>query len=261
GVVRSVSINANFPAAGDSGRLAHDFPRVSAGVHFNLAVGRPVLPPGRIPSLVGADGEFLDARFPPRLLTGRVRFSEMVAELSAQAALLADAGLALTHWDGHRNQHLLPGYFEAALLAARRHGIRRMRTHDHWLFPGDGPRLGPVLRHYAGNPARVLRHGAGALRMAEARLAGMRMADRMVTPLGEAESSRKYRREMWEGLFRVLPPGTSEVYCHPGYPDEMLRRYAKYVEERRIEAEVLGDATLADAAAAAGVELISFREL
>ncbi len=260
GVVRSISVNANFPAVKEVARVVQDFPRVSIGVHFNLAVGRPVLDPDLVPSLVDSSGHFLDRAFPRALLTGRVRRDEMRRELRAQVEVLRGLGAFLTHWDGHRNQHLLPRYFEVAMEVAREAGIERMRTNRHYLFTGSASPL-LTIRHYLRRPDRLARHVLTAAWMQRARFAGFRMADRMITPVRLGPGTWKTDRAMWEALFRLLPPGTSEIYCHPGYPDETLRAHARYVEEREAEARVLSDPGLADEAARHGVELISFHEI
>lgn len=49
GTVTSTSCVTNFPAISEVRELQDDFPHLSIGVHFNLTVGRPVLPPDRVP--------------------------------------------------------------------------------------------------------------------------------------------------------------------------------------------------------------------
>jgi len=260
GVVRSISVNANFPFVAEVTRVVAEFSGVSIGIHFNLAVGRPVCDPDRVRSLTRADGTFLDDAFVKALWTGRIRGDHIRAELRAQVRVLMDLGVRLTHWDGHRNQHLMPGYFEAAMEVAREAGIARMRTNRHWLFDASGATAAGV-RHYARHPDRLVRHLLAAAQMARAARAGFRMADRMVTPIRGGPGTWKTDRAFWEVLFQRLPEGTSEVYCHPGHVDDTLRTHARYVEEREAEARVLSDPSLAETARRAGVTLISFQEL
>ncbi len=261
GFVRSVSVNVGFPAVEDLGRLVRNHPEVSAGLHVNLAVGRPVSPPGRVATLVDGRGEFWDAAFRARLLGGRIRLSHMVRELRAQFARMRDLAGRISHWDGHRNEHLLPGYFEAALTVARLFGVRRMRCHRHHLFLGRGSHRTTTLSHYLTHPAQGGRHAASRARTAQARAWGMRTPDRLITPAQVGPDSRKTEWVMWETLLRALPRGTSEIYAHPGYPDDTLRRYARYVAPRRREAAILSSPDLAPMARRAGVEPISFWEL
>ncbi len=260
GFVRSVSASANGGAIADLSGFVRRLPDVGIGVHFNRAVGRPVLDPDSVPSLVDSEGRFLDRAFPRALLTGRVRRDEMRRELRAQIEVLRGLGASLTHWDGHRNQHLLPGYFETAREVAHEAGIERMRMNRHHLFTGSESPL-PAFHHYLRRPDRLARHVLTAVWTRRARVAGFRMADRMVTPVRAGPGTWKTDRAMWEALFRLLPPGTSEIYCHPGYPDETLRAHARYIEGREAEARVLSDPGLADEAGHHGVELISFYEI
>lgn len=260
GVVRSVSITPNFEAAKEAKRLSEEFPHVSTGIHFNLAVGRPVLPKEKVPSLVDDEGNFLDQKFVSALRSGRISKRECLLELSAQVEVLKDLGVKLTHWDGHRNQHLYPIYFDAAVEVAKKAGIERMRALRPYYFYGRPPALSDTLRAY-GTPKRAIKQGIRLLWEFRAKRAGFRMADRLITPIDGPEENRKTERSMWEALFRWLPPGTSEVFCHPGYVDETVRRYAKYVYQRVAEAAVLSDPTLREVAEREGVELISFHDI
>lgn len=65
-----------------------------------------------------------------------------------------------------------------------------------------------------------------------------------------------------EALIRLLtglPPGWSEVGCHPGYPDRALR--SSYRWERELELAALRDPRVPAAAAAAGIRFASFADL
>lgn len=259
GVVRSVSVNANFPAVREVPDLRR-FPGISVGIHFNLSVGPCVAEPARIPHLVTPRGEFLGSAFGPRLMKGGIPQEELVVELTAQLRRMFELGVELTHWDSHQNLHLLPPFFRAAIRVAKSHGISRMRTHDHHLVALGPNRRLRIVRHLLENPGRGIRYLSARGMMYGARRLGMRMADRLVSP-GPLGDSMKYERHFWVQVFRSLPAGTSEVYCHPGYPDEDLRRHASYVEERQKELEVLRDPTLAEEARRQQVELISFHEV
>ena len=62
-------------------------------------------------------------------------------------------------------------------------------------------------------------------------------------------------------LIEHLREGTSELMCHPGHPGTILLNDSTYVQERDQETAVLCDPSLREALAAAGVELVTFREL
>lgn len=69
----------------------------------------------------------------------------------------------------------------------------------------------------------------------------------------------------WEGLVAHLgsipADQVVEVSYRPGYVDDELRSYARYVDRRREEIEVLTSQRMKAALAQAGVELVSFRDL
>ena len=101
GLVTSTSCTPNFGHLGDTGDTQKRFPQVSFGIHFNLSVGRPVSPPRKVRSLLGEDDKFIGDQLLPRILKKQVSEVEVGTELAAQAALLADQSVKISHWDGH----------------------------------------------------------------------------------------------------------------------------------------------------------------
>ena len=259
GVVKSVSVNANFPAVEEVTKLK-DFPDVSVGIHLNLSVGPCVSEPKDIPDLVDEKGEFLGSEFDRKALRGQIPHEQMVRELTAQVEKLTEYGIEITHWDSHQTKHLYRPFFKAAIEVAKKFNIQRMRTHDHHIFSMGRCRKIRATIHLLVHPRRAFIYAASKYLMRKARRAGMRMADRLITP-GLLDSARKYQYEFWEQLFWKLPEGVSEIYAHPGYPDETLRNYSRYVDERLEELKILRDPALRQKALQAGVELISFREV
>ncbi|MDY6268713.1 MAG: ChbG/HpnK family deacetylase [Selenomonadaceae bacterium] len=87
GVLRSASLMAGEPAFDDAVAIAKAHPALGIGVHFTLVDGRPVLPPARVMSLVGADGRFRPNHmvFVRDYLCGRIRRDDIRRELAAQA--------------------------------------------------------------------------------------------------------------------------------------------------------------------------------
>jgi predicted glycoside hydrolase/deacetylase ChbG (UPF0249 family) len=126
GVVTSTSIMANMPATTDALQrvraLAH---RASFGVHLNLCEGRP-LTSGR--TLVGEQGDFHPKRILiRRALSGGLSLRDLENEISAQIALVRDAGVAISHADGHKHLHQLPVVSTAVANVLPRFGIKRVR--------------------------------------------------------------------------------------------------------------------------------------
>lgn len=260
GIVRSVSVNANFSAVEQVPELLDRFPDASVGIHFNLSVGPCVSNPKDIPDLVDDQGHFLGSEFPRKTLKGLIPQEQLLRELTAQVERLVSFRVKLTHWDSHQNQHLYPPFFRAALEVAKKSGIERMRAHRHYLFGVGRFRKLRVISHLSTHPRRALTYATTSIMMRHACSAGMKMADQLIT-VGLLDEYRKYQKEFWLELFKHLPTGTSEIYCHPGYPDEELAQNAKYIEERFEELNVLKDPDLIKCAEKAGVQLISFHEL
>ena len=126
GVVTSTSIMANMPTTVDALQrvraLAH---RASFGVHLNLCEGRP-LTSGR--TLVGEQGYFHPKRILiRRALSGGLSLCDLENEISAQIALVRDAGVAISHADGHKHLHQLPMVSTAVANVLPRFGIKRVR--------------------------------------------------------------------------------------------------------------------------------------
>lgn len=257
--ITSVTVNANFAAAEQIADFAREFPGVSIGVHLNALAGRPCLPPGSVPSLVGPDGEFHGSGFSSRLRAGSISHAELEAEFDAQIAKVKDlVGDNLTHLDSQANSHL--HYFDLFLSLAEKWKIERIRTNASLIcLEAPHPRAAR-LRTYLPRPHVWLGHRYRAWQMRAARRRGLRLADRLVT-IGYGLTGNKTSLENWLRVLGHLGPGTYEIYCHPGYPDATLRRWASYVDERSRELEVLRRPELARAAEKAGVRLISFFDI
>jgi len=261
GMIKSTSCTPNFGFLSGAGALARRFPDVSFGIHFNLSVGRPLTDPRDVPTLVGNDGCFVGSRLIYRICAGRVRLAEAVRELTAQAAVLADQGIRISHWDGHQNKHLWPLYFEAGCEVAKRFGIRAIRCHRRLMYGNAGAiSCAKAWRFYSRHPAHIFSHAGGRWRTSQAERRGFVRADSLISP-GYTDDSSKDVRSFWETLARTLSQGSHEIYCHPAEPDELLRANATYVEQRAAELELLTDSAIRRLFGDAGIELISFHEL
>uniref|UniRef100_A0A1I8G0T2 Carbohydrate deacetylase n=1 Tax=Macrostomum lignano TaxID=282301 RepID=A0A1I8G0T2_9PLAT len=120
--------------------------RPTPGLHLNLTEGRPVCPPGQVPSLVNPDtGRFLGKLgFRAALSAGQVSRSDILAEAGAQFARFAELfdGRPAGHADGHQHAHSLPGLAASAFAeAAAAAGVHRVRVPAEcrlpWLDVGD----------------------------------------------------------------------------------------------------------------------------
>lgn len=254
--ISSVSVNANFPEVERIRDIVLEFPHISIGVHLNPMAGKPCLPAWQVPSLVGSDGCLQNERFPKLLRKGAISLIELEAEFDAQIRKVKElAGSRLTHIDSQGNRHL--DYFDLFLKVARKWGIQRMRNNAS-LICLEAPRTRwSRFKVYLRKPHIWLAHTYRRWQMRKARAAGMRMAERLVT-VGYSGIGNKSNPENWARILRNLPAGTYEIYCHPGYPDETLRRWSVYCDDRAQELAVLRNKELCNRARDAGVEIINF---
>ena len=256
GVVTSTSLLANGAAFGDAVVAALSEPRLDVGCHLNFVEGKPICPPERIPHLVGPvgrDGRFLAAwQLAARLTLRRVPESEIEQEAGAQIEKLLQAGLRVSHVDTHKHTHTHPAVARAIARAARRLGIGWIRRPFENFLPGSAARL---------SAKRLL---VGSLHLLapsfERRMAAMDMA----MPdffTGIVLTGRLTRQEFGETLV-ALPPGVTEVMCHPGYCDaELDGAPTRLRRERELERETVSDATWRARAQDYGIRLTSFGEL
>src|SRR5439155_62002 len=145
--------------------------------------------------------------------TGR---AQLWRGIEAQLAAFAATGLRLAHLDGHLNMHLHPMVLPILLGLAPRFGIRAMR-----LSRED---LGPALRYDRSHFPRklgegVVFHALAAYAAPRLRAAGIATADRVYGMHQTGHVDERYLL----ALVSALPPGLSEVYCHPARRDP--RRY------------------------------------
>src|SRR5258707_10872359 len=90
GALTSTTLMATGPAFDDAVATAHANPTLGVGCHIVLTDGVPVLPPEKIPTLIGADRKtfrpsLIDFAFD--LLSGRIREEDIVREAFAQIYL------------------------------------------------------------------------------------------------------------------------------------------------------------------------------
>lgn len=260
GIVTSASILANGAAFVSATELARAAPSLGIGVHLNLSDGRPIAPGMLVNSLVDDQGNF--AAGPENLLLHiarrALRLEEVEREWDAQIQKVHDARIELTHLDGHKHVHMLPGLFEIALRLAKRHGIGAVRVSHETstlraaLSAGDKQKTTGVLKQ--GLQARGLKLIARDARELAAR-AGIATSDYFC---GIAQTG-KLTREGVRELLRKLPEGTTEIMCHPGFADADLQNSATRLQKsREVEVEILTDAGIRKLVASQGIRLIDY---
>jgi hopanoid biosynthesis associated protein HpnK len=210
GVLTSASLMVGAPAAGDAIRRARTIPDLRVGLHIVLDDGRPVLPPDRIPGLVGTEGRFRD-----RMVVDAIRFvalpgvrRQLEAEIRAQFEAFANTGLKLDHVNTHKHFHLHPIVLGMILSIGREFGVTAVR------IPREPLWLPHAVGDIAGLVGAVLLLPWLVMMKRRLRAAGIAFNDQV---FGISCSGRMDERTMLAILAR-LPGGCTEIYLHPAVP-------------------------------------------
>ena len=252
GCLRSATVMPGGAAFAGAIDIARRHEALGLGVHFTLVDGHPILPPEEIPSLVGAEGDFLPdhTALLKRYLRGGVNLEEVRRELAAQLQKVEATGIPISHVDSHQHMHTLPGIIGIVLDLASRAGIRAVRTPRTPLFAGAFGGLGQL----------VGRLGLSTL----ARLAACKAHRRgLLTPdnfagivAGEAVSEGELLH-----LIAHLPQGTTEVMMHPGTKNDVLQEDSGWQHDFEAELAAILSPRVGEALRKAEVEPVNFRHL
>jgi chitin disaccharide deacetylase len=206
GILSTASLMVAAPAAADAVERAQRLPELRVGLHLVLVDGSAVLPPRDIAGLVGPDGRFdgNQARAGFRYFFAPGMRRKLTAEIRAQFEAFRATGLKLDHVNAHKHMHLHPTVARLVVGVGRDYGMRAVRLPAEpaavlrRAFPGERH------RRVAYAPAvAVLRH--------RLHRAGVARNDHV---FGIAWSGGMTERRLL-GLLPHLPPGVSDLYCHP----------------------------------------------
>jgi chitin disaccharide deacetylase len=256
GILTSTSLMVTGDAAAEAVQLARAHPRLAVGLHLVLAQGRPAARPDDVPALVRRDGTLHEAPVATGLLYGwlwcsRAGRAQLRREVEAQLAAFTATGLRLAHVDGHMNMHLHPMIVPILIELAPRYGIRAVRvTREN---------LAAALRYDRAHAAR--KAGEGVVfdilaRRAVPRLAaaGIATADRVY---GMHQTGHVDERYLLSTI-AALPPGLSEVYCHPSLGTAAAMAPYQEGYDHAGELAALVSPRVRAAVAAASVELVTY---
>lgn len=225
---------------------------IELGWHPCLTLDRPVLPAERVPSLVDAEGRFWPlGRFVGRLLFGKVRGSEIEAELRAQYGRFHDlVGQPPTVVNSHHHVQVFPRVGARLIELLRRRLPYVRRVQEPW----------PMLGRIPG--ARCKRAFLSLLGRHNARLqkqAGFPGNDWLA---GITDPPHVADAEFLVRWLTRLPGDVVELTCHPGYRDKtLLGRDCilgdGQLQRRLCELELLQSPTFVDACRQARWTLVS----
>ncbi|MFY9743447.1 MAG: ChbG/HpnK family deacetylase [Candidatus Sulfotelmatobacter sp.] len=260
GIVTSSTLMATGQAFDDAVRLSKTTPRLSIGCHIVLIDGEPVLDVRQLPSLASSRsgaarfGDNLKS-FIARALTGRINEDEIESETTAQIRKLQSAGIKVSHLDSHKHTHLFPAVVRPVLRAAGACGIRAIRNP---FGPRKPLKSSELLRRpnlwtrYA--EMKVLRNLARRFRETVQRQG-------CITPDGTLgiEVTGSLDQTLFRAIAEIIPEGTWEFVCHPGYNDADLKlANTRLRESRETELRILTLPEAREMLSAQGIDLISY---
>ena len=263
GCVTSTTLMANMDAWEYAVEQGIGQPNLSVGIHLTLTAGRPVLPPGRVSSLVDAEGRFHTlAEMSRRAWRLKLSTKELREELAAQIRRLIDAGLMPTHADSHHHGASYPQAALAMTRALKEFGIDRTRTHRVW-FTAD--RNASDYRA-ARRRARELNLRGIAKQIyyrAVRRLFVLRCGGRTPDQLwgfARLVSDRPltWNVDDWRTLLANMPSGLTEFVCHPGRRHDSMWDEPEMIEQRTRDLAFVTDPQVIDAIKQADIDLVNF---
>jgi hopanoid biosynthesis associated protein HpnK len=263
GIVTSTTLMANGPAFDNAAERGKSERRLGIGIHLNLSEGTPLTDSSRLKPLINEKGAFYLS--PVQMLRKwtslRINLGKVEMELRAQIEKVLNAGIEVTHLDGHKHFHFLPQFLQMAIRLAREYKIPAVRCAGEKtssLF-----RL--AVRDWSSSPIVLKQYFAGKVLSILARTmkgnledAGLKTTDFV---LGIASTGFLDTHHL-KDLIAHLPSGTSELVCHPGYVDKhLLETPTRLLKQRETEIAALTCPEVKERLTQRGVQLINYRTL
>jgi len=201
-------------AADEAVAIARARPSLAVGLHLVVVCGRPVSPPGEVPSLVRKDGAFRGSPFAAGLVYQFSRRARrgLRREIRSQLEAFRATGLPLSHVDGHLHMHLHPVVLAILAGLSEEFAIPAIRLPAEELGAAvafDGSAL-PTKLAWSGVFPLLRRNARRRLRGT-----GIAYADRVYGLLQTGRVSEPY-------LLSLLPRirgQKAEIYAHPALPE------------------------------------------
>ena len=206
GALTSATIMAGMPATEKAIEFAKGHPQFSFGVHFCLVDEKPMCDPSEIPSMVDPKtGKLWKTRkFILRNFLGMIKVDDLKREMRAQYLAIKNAGVKISHVDGHGHNHRLPQSIKALAELKDELGFTKVR-HCQDLAVAGG-RLGLL--------SRVI----NAPMQERLSSVGFRSTDHFLMNAGHTGDPLWFSKAIG-----ILPEGVTEIGVHPGI-DESWRR-------------------------------------
>lgn len=206
GVLTSATIMAGMPATDKAVSYALSHPQFSFGVHFYLVDKAPMCDPAEIPSMIDSKtGKLWQThKFILRNFAGLIKVEDLKREMRVQYTALKDAGVPISHIDGHGHNHRLPQSIKALADLKDELGFCKVRRCQN-LPVGDG-KLGILSRAINNSMQKHLES------------VGFVTTDYFVMNAGHTCDEGWFSKTV-----KMLPEGITEIGIHPGIDKEWRR--------------------------------------
>ena len=206
GALTSATIMAGMPATDKAVEYAKAHPQFSFGVHFYLVDETPMCKPEEIPSMIDPKtGKLWQTRkFIVRNFASLIKVEDLKREMRVQYLAIKNAGVPISHVDGHGHNHRLPQSIKALAELKNELGFTKVRRCQDLSVVGG--KLG-FLSRLINEPMQK--------RLADA---GFVMADHFLMNAGHTSDPKWFSKAL-EGL----PEGVTEIGVHPGIDEEWRR--------------------------------------
>jgi len=190
--------------------LAAANPGLQVGVHITLVQGRSVLSHTASPSLApGGDFGNNPVKEGMRYFFVKSLRPQLKAEIEAQIQKCRDAGIKLTHVDGHLNIHMHPTVFDILVELMPKYGITTFRLSRENLSAELSIARNRLLGKYA--DAFIFARLAGRCKKELDRL-GIRYAGEVKGLLNSGSMTEEYLLK----ALGTVSEDLTEIYFHPG---------------------------------------------
>ncbi len=206
GAITSATLMAGMPAVAKAVEYAKSHQQFSFGVHFYLVDEIPMCRPEEIPSMIDpSTGRLWQTRkFIVRNFAGLIKVEDLKREMRAQYLALKNAGVPISHVDGHGHNHRLPQSLKALAALKEELGFTKVRRCQDLAVVGG--KLGLLSRVINGPMQNRIDK------------AGFKTTDHFLMNAGHTSDP-----EWFSKAVDSLPDGVTEIGVHPGV-DEPWRR-------------------------------------
>ena len=206
GALTSATIMAGMPATDKAVEYAKSHPQFSFGVHFYLVDETPMCKPEEIPSMIDpTTGKLWQTRkFILRNFAGLIKVEDLKREIRAQYLAIKNAGVQISHVDGHGHNHRLPQSIKALSELKNELGFIKVRRCQDLAVVGG--KLG-LLSRVINVPMQKRLNSVG-----------FRTTDHFLMNAGHTSDLQWFSKAI-----NSLPNGVTEIGVHPGIDEEWRR--------------------------------------